>query len=317
MNERVRTQHRLRNLLHSALLLIGMAGLLTWVTSLVFGWELAIWALLGWALALAMSPGVSPAIVLRLYQARRLEPGEFADGYALVKALTERAGVATPPQLYYVPSPMPTAFTIGRRGEIAIAITDGLLRTLDMRELTGVLAHEISHIRNHDLWVMNLADGISRLTSLLAMFGFFLFFAAVPVLLVTGDARALFVAIVLILAPTVAALLQLALSRAREFEADLGAATLTGDPMALASALEKLDHAYAGPWERILMPGRRMPDPSLLRSHPRTEDRIARLREMTPPTERPPLGPHLPPTLPFLLNLTGSRPRWRRSGLWY
>lgn len=277
-----RRRAKRRNLLHSCVLLVGMVALLVGITWLVLGFELALWALAGWAIALVLSPKVSPGMVLRLYRGRALSPAAFPEGYELIEELCRRAGVSRPPLLYYIPSNMLSAFTLGRRGDVAIAVTDGMLRTLTLRELAGVLAHEISHVANNDLWVMNLADGISRLTGLLAYFGFFLFLFALPLLLLTGNGAPLLISIILVFAPTAMALLQLALSRAREYEADLDAAALTHDPEGLASALAKLERYQARLWEQLFLPGRGMPDPSLLRTHPRTGDRIERLLALAP-----------------------------------
>ena len=118
---------------------------------------------------------------MRMYGATRLGPGQAPSLSAALLELSQRAGLSEVPDLYYLPSSMVNAFTVGRRREAAIAVTDGLLRTLDIRELTGVVAHEVSHIRNNDIWVMGVADLFSRLTSLLSLFGQFLLFFIVSV----------------------------------------------------------------------------------------------------------------------------------------
>jgi heat shock protein HtpX len=177
-------------------------------------------------------------------------------------------------------------------------LTDGMIRTLSLRELSGVLAHEISHIRNGDLWLMGLADTVSRLTRMMSLFGQIL---------------------LLVLAPTIGALLQLALSRTREYDADLGGALLTGDPMALAGALRKLERYGRGLWESLLMPGRRNPNPSLLRTHPPTEERIRRLAALSgqlgPDRIVPANDEHLPGAGRF--RAVQAQPRHRLTGLWY
>ena len=124
----------------------------------------------------------------------------------------------------------------------------------------------------------------------------------------------------LYLAPTASSLIQLGLSRTREYDADLEGASLTGDPEALASALEKLERYQGHFWEdmRLPVPGRRIPQPSLLRSHPRTEDRVARLRALS---ERPML-PHLAVAEEPMVSLVGlgpvaMRPRYRWTGVWF
>ena len=123
--------------------------------------------------------------------------------------------------------------------------------------------------------------------------------------------------LVLIVAPHLGALLQLALSRTRELDADLDAAGLTGDPLGLAAALAKLEQQHARLWESLMLPGRRLPEPSLLRTHPPTEERIRRLlalagAELAPPEPRPELI-----LLPDHLRPRHAAPRWRMSGLWY
>lgn len=314
LDERERRRHKLRNVAQSALLLGGMVALLALCMWLVFGPDGALWGMVGWGVALLFGPRVSPRLVVGLYGAWRLVPREFPDGFAILERLTERAGLSRMPSLYYVPSATVNAFTLGRRDDAAIALTDGMLRTLTLRELAGVLAHELSHVRNNDLWIMNLADSISRLTGIMALAGMVIAFVTLPLALVGEAVVPLPLIVLLVAAPTLGSLLQLALSRAREYDADLDAAGLTGDPVGLASALEKLARVEAGAWERIVLPGRRMPDPSLLRTHPSPEERIRRLLALyAPPTEHPPAHPvtfgHMP--------AVDTRPHWRRSGLWY
>jgi len=315
LDQRERRRHKLRNLVQSVLLLCGMLAVLVICMGLLFGEDGAIWGLVGWGIALLFSPRVSPRLVLGLYRGERLGPDDFPDGFAMLRRLAERAGLERLPALYYVPSAAVNAFTLGSRSDAAIAITDGMLRTLTLRELTGVLAHELSHIRNNDLWIMNLADSISRLTGMMAFAGTLLIFVSLPMMLAGVVSFPLILVVLLMFAPTIGSLLQLALSRAREYDADLDAAGLTGDPVGLAAALEKLERLQVGGWERILFPGRRMPDPSLLRSHPPTDERIRRLLAVqAPPGEHAAAQPvrlarHLP--------VIGTQPRWRPTGLWY
>jgi heat shock protein HtpX len=175
---------------------------------------------------------------------------------------------------------MLNAFSVGDRDRAVIALTDGILRRLDLRELAGVLAHEISHIRNRDLWLMSLADLTGRLTRLMTLLGLGLVILGLPLWLGGGAPPPLVLILLLLFAPQLTVLLQLALSRAREFDADLDAVGLTGDPEGLISALARLERHQRGFWEQILMPGQRLPEPSLLRSHPPTEERIARLQAL-------------------------------------
>jgi heat shock protein HtpX len=164
---------------------------------------------------------------------------------------------------------------------------------------------------------MGLADVLTRLTQMLAYLAVILALVNLPAFLLGEAEFPLFALVLLYLAPTAGNLIQLALSRRREYDADLEAASLTGDPAFLASALEKLERYQGRFWEdmRLPVPGRRIPQPSLLRSHPRTEDRVARLRELA---DRP-LLPHLSLADEPMVSLAGvgtaaMRPRYRWSG---
>lgn len=312
-----RRRHKLRNLIQSVVLLGGMTGLLAACAWIVVGPEGMVWIALGAGLALALGPRVSPRLVLALYRARALSPYEFPAGYEVLDLLARRAGLARPPRLYYVPSAMLNAFAVGDREASAIAVTDGMLRAFNLRELAGVLAHELSHIRNNDLWIMNLADSISRLTIFMAYAGMLLILVGLPLLIAERGSVPWLLVLLLVLSPTLANLLQLALSRAREFDADLDAAGLTGDPAGLASALQKLELAQGSLWERVVLPGRRIPNPSLLRSHPATEERIRRLLELYPAEPRRVLGAEAPLHIPGHLARIQRRPRHHLTGAWF
>ena len=308
------TVHKLNNLVQSIMLLVGMATLLALLGWLLAGVKGVIWAAIIGVVFLLVSPRASPRLVFRLSGARRLSVAEAPGLYALIKALALRAGLPTVPQLYYMPTQAMNAFTVGNRQQAMIAVTDGLLRGLTRRELTGVLAHEVSHADNNDIWVMTLADTVNRLTSLFSLFGQFLFFINLPLVLLGKSGFSWWAILLLIFAPTLSILLQLALSRTREFDADLGAAELTHDPVGLASALKKLHNYHSGSLRRVLIPGRPMPDSSMLRSHPKSEERIRRLISLAEHEPRktgsfPPIDEDLvvfPPRLSF-----GPRlPQW-------
>ena len=212
------------------------------------------------------------------------------------------------------------AFTVGRRGQAVVAISDGLLRNLEMRELVGVLAHELSHARNNDLWVMSLADLFSRLTILLSLLGQLLLLLNLPLIFFAELTINWFAILLLITAPTLSALAQLALSRTREFDADLNGAWLAGDTDGLASALIKIEQIQGGWFERIFMPGRRQPEPSLLRTHPETQQRVARLMVLKPRLVdvRQPLVLDTSQEWDGLLGKPVTRvPRWHINGLWH
>ncbi len=309
-------RHRLRNALHTVALMTGLGVLLALVGWMLAGTDGIAVTLAAGAMMVAFTPRVTPGLMLRLFGARRLGAGEMPELTEALQQLSARAGLPAPPHLYYLPTLSPTAFSVGRRDEAGIALSAGLLKALTLRQIVAVMAHEVSHVRNNDMRIMTLADMVTRLTSLMAQVGFFMLIINLPLLLLGQIYVSWGLIVVLMAAPTASALLQLALSRQREFQADLDAAALTGDPAGLASALQKLESLQGpGLWERILLPGRRLPDPSLLRTHPRTEERVRRLMELeqghplTLPGKwdfRPP-GDFPPP----------QTPRWRWSGLWH
>jgi heat shock protein HtpX len=318
LDETARTEHKQRNRRQSVTLLAGLGAVLGISAMLIWGWFGLVWAALAVAVILLFAPRVPPETMMRLYRAREIDPRMAGQlGYVLAK-LTERAELPVRPRLYVIPSHTLNAFATGSLHAPTIAVTEGLLRTLSLRELAGVLAHEISHIRNNDLWVMGLADAMSRFTQALSTLAMVLAFFN----LLGMMAGVIFVSwgaiFILYLAPMISSLLQLGLSRAREYDADLEGAQLTGDPEGLVSALRKLERSTGNFWEDLFpMPGRRIPGPSLLRSHPLTEDRVARLRELEglpkpPPVVRSEDVVAIPIRHQILLS-----PRRHWSGIWY
>jgi heat shock protein HtpX len=259
-----------------------MAAAAGGIVYLVWGPEAVILAFAVVAISLTLMPSVPPEAILRMYRARYMRPEEFPEGYEILTTLSERCSLPVRPHLFYISHGSLNAFTLGGRQKPVIVVTAGLLHAFNLRELAAVLAHEISHIRNNDLWIMKLADSISRLTNSISYVGLFMLLLSLPLLLMGQVLFPLHVVVIFLLLPTVMALLQLALSRTREFDADLEAARLTGDPLGLASALRKLERSQGRSWEDIFFTRRRIPEPSLLRSHPATEDRVKRLLELVP-----------------------------------
>lgn len=307
--------HRLQNLIHSAVLLLGMAGMAWLCARILWGEEAGFWALGLMGLALLFAPQLRKELVFFLYSARRLSSRDLPQVIEILQGLSRRANLPRVPTLYYLPSSIPNAFGVGKPNDAGIGLSDGLLRMLNLRELRGVIAHEVSHIANRDLWIMGLADMMARVTMIFSFVGQLLLIINLPLFLV-GSAHIPWIApIVLALSPSIMSLLQLALSRAREYHADFAAADLTGDPRGLASALDKMERLTGRFWEDIFLPGRRIPEPSLLRTHPPTDRRIQRLmrlvsREEEPVSEPPRLA--MPQSIPVVV----SPPRWRRSGIW-
>ena len=285
MNREEFQDRKLENFLHSAVLLAAMVGLLLILGYQVFGGPGVTVAFALAGVALALAPRLHPSWIMRLHRARPLGAYEAPGLTRLAQELARRADLPSVPQLFYIPSAVPNAFAVGSVEQSAIGISDGLIRRLGHREMAGVLAHEVSHVKNHDLRIMGLAQAMSNLTRTLSLAGQVILVLSLPLALFGQLYLPWFTIALLIVAPTVSALLQLALSRTREFEADLGAAQLTGDPLALASALAKLE-APAGGWLwRLLTPYRRQEASPLLRSHPATEERVHRLKSLAMPAE--------------------------------
>jgi heat shock protein HtpX len=271
-------RNRTLNAFHTWLLGFGSLVLLA-ITAWAFGGTAGIlYAIIFGGISMWAVRRVSPQMVLRMYKAKLVTPAEFPLGFRIVTELSKRAGLPVAPRLFVVPSKLMNAFAVGRREDSAIAITDALARNLTARELAGVLAHEMSHIAHGDMKVMAFADMVSRFTSIMSTVGILSLVLNLGSFIGGGGEQVPWLAVlVLMAAPTVGGLLQMALSRTREFDADLGAAMLTGDPDGLASALRKLEQMQGRRWENIFLPGGRIPDPSVLRTHPITEERVRRL----------------------------------------
>ncbi len=313
-------QHAWHNRVQTLVLLALMGGFLALLGWLLWGRDGILMLLVAGAVGVLFNPAFSPRLVMRLYDARPIAPRQAPALVQAVSTLSLRAGLPREPELFYVPSPMLNAFAVGSRERSAIGLTDGLLRELDLRELVGVLAHEVSHIQNGDLRVMGLADTFSRATSILSLVGQFLLILNLPLILLTEVTINWWAIAMLVFAPSLSALAQLALSRTREFDADLNAARLTGDPDGLARALNKLERIQGGWLERIFMPGRRIEQPSILRTHPETDERIARLMELKPELQTQPSLAREVPAFDHRRILGAPpprRPRWHVNGLWY
>jgi heat shock protein HtpX len=307
-------QHAWRNRLQALFLLLTMGGFLALLGWLLWGGLGLVMLVVVGLTSLWFTPRLSPLLVMRLYQARAISPRELPGLWQVLVQVSENAGLEQVPALYYVPSRVLNAFAAGSRRHAAIAVTDGLLRSMNLRELAGVLAHEISHIRNNDLWVMNLADVLSRTTRYLSLAGQLLLLINLPLLMLDAVTVNWFAIGLLIAAPMLSALAQLALARNREYEADLGAARLTGDPEGLALALDKLERVQGGWMERLFLP--RHSEPSTLRTHPETAERIQRLMSLKAEASPRVRVRTLQPRSPFE-HENHPTPRRHLNGLWY
>jgi heat shock protein HtpX len=278
-----------KNTFKTFVLLAGLGGILIVIGGAVWGGKGAI---IGFAIGIAVvgfSYWKSDTLAIKAARAVPVTEQEMPEYYAVVRELTEKAGMPMP-KLYVTPDQQPNAFATGRNPDhAAVAVTQGILRILSWDELRGVLAHEISHVGNRDILIGSVAASIALGITLVASFARF---AAI-----FGGGRddrdggnPLALLAMAILAPIAAGLLQMAISRSREFEADRSGARLIGDGEPLARALQKLevgarqipmdiDPAHASAFIVNPLSGRKINFGNLWRTHPATEDRVARLRE--------------------------------------
>ena len=233
----------------------------------------------------------SDKIVLKMYGAKPLGEGDLPVVQRIVRKLATQANIPMP-KLYLLPSESPNAFATGRNPQhAAVAVTEGILRIMDERELEGVLAHELSHVLNRDILISTIAATVAGAISMLANMAHWgmMFGGSRDEEGRSSNPIALLATI--ILAPLAAMLIQMAVSRSREYQADASGAKLTHDPNALASALGKLGQATkmipmnANPATAHLfivnpLNGRALMN--LFSTHPPLEDRIERLRRMRP-----------------------------------
>jgi len=232
-------------------------------------------------------------IVLHMYGAREVTEAEAPEFYHLIRNLATRAGLPMP-RVYIIPTDTPNAFATGRNPQhAAVAATEGILRILTPDELEGVMSHELGHVRNRDILISTIAATLAGAVMMLARMGQF---AAM-----FGGGRSsddegghggagiVGLLVMVIVAPIAAMLIQMAVSRAREYQADAAGATLSRKPWALADALEKLERAsQALPMEAspatahmfIVNPLRGSGLLNLFSTHPPTAERVARLRAM-------------------------------------
>lgn len=277
----------------TALFMAALTGLFLVVGALIGG---AIGTVVAFGFAVVVNVGsywYSDRMLLRMYKARPVDRQEAPRLLAIVEELAERAGLPMP-AVYIVEEDSPNAFATGRNPEhAAVAVTTGLLELLDERELRGVLAHELAHVRNRDMLIATIAATVAGAIAALAnMAQFLLLFGGHRQGSGGSPLGIVGILLAMILAPLAAALIQMAISRSREYGADEAGAEIGGDPEALARALEKLAHgASRRPMEQaesqpataqlmIVNPLSGKDLQQLFATHPPMEDRVRRLRAM-------------------------------------
>jgi heat shock protein HtpX len=269
------------NVLRTVFLLTLLTMLLVWAGS-YFGRTGMIVAL-GLGLVLNfVNYWFSDKLVLKAYKARVLEPGEGGDLEEDVRELAEQAGLPMP-KIAVIPNPAPNAFATGRNpNKAVVAVTEGLLRVCDRRQVRAILGHELGHVRNRDMLTMTLVAGAVSAIGMLAQMAMFSGHRR------NGEGGGFGAILVMLLAPIMATLVQMAISRSREYAADDAGAKFSGDPGALADALESLHSAipHAPPLSRTGATAHMMiANPfhglgKMFSTHPDPQKRIARLRAM-------------------------------------
>ena len=280
-----------KNTFKTFTLLAGLGGFMVLIGSLLGGTSGLVIGLLLGLVMVGGSYWMSDKLAVRAARAREVQPGELDWLRADLAALAGRGNMLTP-RLFISPDMQPNAFATGRNEKTAlVCVTQGLLHTLDRDEVRGVVAHELAHIKHRDILIGSIAaavaTGISAIANMAMFAGMF----------GGGDdedrPNPIVILVLAMVAPIAASVMQMALSRSREFEADRGGAELLGDPRPLASALGKLD-AMAKRVPMNINPqqatayivnpltGRQVSFAKLFLTHPPTEERVAQLMQMRP-----------------------------------
>jgi len=282
------------NTLRTTILLALLTALLIWIGDMLGGRQGAIIALVLAGGMNFFSYWFSDKIVIKMYGGQEVTAQDDPELYGLVQDLAQRAGLPMP-KVYVLPQDTPNAFATGRNAEhAAVAVTDGIRRILNKRELTGVLGHELTHVKNRDILVSTIAATLAGAISYLAqMAQWAMIFGGNRDRDEEGGGNIFGLIVMMIVAPIAAMLIQMAVSRSREYGADEGGAKITGDPLALASALRKLhmgaqnipleaNNATANATAHmfIVNPLTGHGLASLFSTHPPMEERIARLEAM-------------------------------------
>jgi heat shock protein HtpX len=278
----------------TTILLAALTALVVWIGHMFGGANGAVIALV---LAGAMnffSYWFSDKIVLKMYGAQEMSANDDPELYGIVRELAGRAGLPMP-RVYVIPEETPNAFATGRNPEhAAVAVTQGIRRILDKRELAGVLAHELTHVKNRDILISSIAATLAGAISYLAhMAQWAAIFGGGSRDREEGGSNIFGLLFMMIVAPIAAMLIQMAVSRSREYMADAGGAKISGDPLALANALRKLhmgaqniplqvSDATASSTAHmfIVNPLSGGGLANLFSTHPAMEERIARLEAM-------------------------------------
>jgi len=278
----------------TTILLAALTALVVWIGQMFGGANGAVIALVFAGAMNFFSYWFSDKIVLKMYGAQEIAANDDPELYGIVRDLTARAGLPMP-KVYIIPEETPNAFATGRNPEhAAVAVTQGIRRILDKRELAGVLGHELSHVKHRDILISSIAATLAGAISYLAyMAQWAAIFGGGSRDREEGGSNIFSLLFMMIVAPMAAMLIQMAVSRSREYMADEGGAKVSGDPLALASALRKLEMgaqniplqvsdatANSTAHMFIVNPLTGAGLAKLFSTHPPMEERIARLEAM-------------------------------------
>lgn len=279
------------NSMKTAMLMAGLAGLLMLVGGMVAGDQGIVMAFIVALGINFVSYWFSDKLVLKMYRAQEVSQSSAPDLYRLVAHLAKRADLPMP-KVYIIPTEPPNAFATGRNPQnAAVAVTTGIMRMLTQEELAGVLAHELGHVKNRDILISTIAATFATAISFLATMARWgaMFGGASDD---DDDGGIIGLLAAAIVAPIAAMLIQMAISRSREFMADKAGGEISGSPLALANALAKISRGVearplaATPSHNatahmfIMKPFSAKGLMSLFSTHPSTEERIARLQKM-------------------------------------
>jgi heat shock protein HtpX len=275
------------NQIKTTVLLAVLTAFIVWIGQLLGGRQGMIIALLLAAGMNFFSYWYSDKLVLKMYRAREATPQQAPEVFDMVAKLTQTAGLPMP-KIFIIPSEAPNAFATGRNPENAVvAVTEGLLNLMNRQEITGVLAHELAHVKNRDILIGSIAATLAGAIMMLASMARWSMIFGGGRDDENGGTGIIGLIVMSILAPMAAMIIQMAISRSREYLADASGAAISGNPEGLASALEKLG-AYSGRLPLKASPstahmlivnplsGRNLMH--LFSTHPPLADRIARLR---------------------------------------
>lgn len=269
---------KIRDNLQFLAMFVGMLAMLGYIGFTIGGIVGTLFTLVFIAFGFYTASNFTVEQVLRRKRVVFVDQWQGQSFYRILVKLVQKAGLEKMPALLIEETAEINAFTVEDKEKSAIVLSRGLVENLNKRELEGVMAHEIAHLMNNDIKVMLFTDQIRKLTGFIAFFGQVLLFFNLPLMLMSQQVFPWGTILVMMFAPTLSTLFQVALSRNREFRADLDAVALSNDAAGLASALKKISLQMSF-WKRIYAPYRK-DVPELLRTHPNTHSRIERLGQI-------------------------------------